>query len=336
MTACSDDSLQLYNAKDGKHVKSLLSKKYGCHLARFSHNSQSIVYASTKVDDDIRYLATSNNSFIRYFKGHTSAVTSLEVSPVDDNFISCSLDDTVRIWSLNSPNAQGGLNVKSPLHVAYDPPGVVFAVACPRTESIFLYDVRNYDRGPVTTFYLPHNDALARCGALRTALELAGLSVDDGLQSLLPRAWTKVEFSNDGQFLLIGTTSPIGHFILDAFHGNLHCILALSQRFERTDVDKFRAASLQHPSAAQAQGDVVFSPDSRYVIGSDSSGGNKVVVWDLQGLINKDKTLLPAGYLPHQRSAGILEWNPRYNMIASAEKDVVMWQPDENVRMKSF
>ena len=262
-------------------------------------------------------------------------MTSLEVSPVDDTFISCSLDDTVRLWSLNSPNAQGALNIKSPLHVTYDPAGVVFGVACPRASSIVLYDVRNYDRGPIVTFYTPHAEVLSRCTALRTTLEYAGISVDD-VHSLLPRAWTKVQFSNDGQFILIGTSSPVGHYILDAFRGNLHCVLILSQTFDRNDADKFRASSLQHPSAAQAQGDLVFSPDSRYIIGGGTSRGDKVVVWDMQGRIGKDKTLLPIGYLPHDRTVGILEWNPRYNMIASAEKDVVMWLPDENVRVKSF
>ena len=168
-----------------------------------------------------------------------------------------------------------------------------------------------------------------------TALEYAGISVDD-LHDLIPRAWTKLEFSNDGQFVLIGTSSPVGHYVLDAFHGKVHCILVLSHTFERSDVEKFRVSSLQHPSAAQAQGDLVFSPDSRYVISGGTSGGDKVVIWDLQGRIGKDKSLLPLGYLPHNRTIGILGWNPRYNMIASADKDVVMWVPDENVRMKTF
>ncbi|KAI4121142.1 MAG: hypothetical protein LQ347_006940 [Umbilicaria vellea] len=48
LAACDDESLQLYNAKEGKLIKSLFSKKYGAHLARFTHHSQSIIYASTK------------------------------------------------------------------------------------------------------------------------------------------------------------------------------------------------------------------------------------------------------------------------------------------------
>ena len=33
-----------------RHVKTLYSKKYGVHLARFTHRSSAIVYASTKED----------------------------------------------------------------------------------------------------------------------------------------------------------------------------------------------------------------------------------------------------------------------------------------------
>ena len=46
----TDDTLQIYNCKEGKHAKELRSQKYGAHLARFTHHSSSIIYASTKVD----------------------------------------------------------------------------------------------------------------------------------------------------------------------------------------------------------------------------------------------------------------------------------------------
>lgn len=50
IVARDDDTLQIYNCKEGKHAKELKSQKYGVHLARFSHHAQSIIYASTKVD----------------------------------------------------------------------------------------------------------------------------------------------------------------------------------------------------------------------------------------------------------------------------------------------
>lgn len=48
MTSESDETIQIYNVKDGRHDKLLASKKYGAKLARFTHHSSSIIYASTK------------------------------------------------------------------------------------------------------------------------------------------------------------------------------------------------------------------------------------------------------------------------------------------------
>jgi len=47
MTSESDETIQIYNVKEGRHDKSLLSKKYGVKLAKFTHGTSSIIYAST-------------------------------------------------------------------------------------------------------------------------------------------------------------------------------------------------------------------------------------------------------------------------------------------------
>lgn len=52
MTSESDETIQIYNVKDGLHNKALLSKKYGVKLAKFTHTSSSIIYASTKQNGD--------------------------------------------------------------------------------------------------------------------------------------------------------------------------------------------------------------------------------------------------------------------------------------------
>jgi COMPASS component SWD2 len=104
LLARTDDTIQLFNTKAGAHAKELKSQKYGNALARFTHNSSNIIYASTKVDHGIRYLCMHDNSFIRYFKGHEDRVTSLSLSPGSDHFLSASLDNTVRLWDCRSPN----------------------------------------------------------------------------------------------------------------------------------------------------------------------------------------------------------------------------------------
>lgn len=53
MTSASDETIQIYNVKEGRHDKSLLSKKYGVKLAKFTHTNSSIIYASTKQNSNV-------------------------------------------------------------------------------------------------------------------------------------------------------------------------------------------------------------------------------------------------------------------------------------------
>jgi len=106
LSSNSKDTLHLYDCKLGKLKSTSYSKKYGCKLARFTHKSNNIIYASTLVDDAIRYMSFHDNKFIRYFKGHTKQVSALEMSPQEDMFLSASLDHSIRLWDLRSPNCQ--------------------------------------------------------------------------------------------------------------------------------------------------------------------------------------------------------------------------------------
>ncbi|KAL9653929.1 hypothetical protein ABK040_014142 [Willaertia magna] len=66
------------------------------------------IYASKKdeTNDDIRYLNIHTGSFIKYFKGHTGRVVSLEMCPTDDTFASSSLDCSVRLWDFKTTKWQ--------------------------------------------------------------------------------------------------------------------------------------------------------------------------------------------------------------------------------------
>jgi hypothetical protein len=50
VTCRTDDTLQFYNCKEGKWARELKSQKYGVNLAKFTHHSQAVIYASTKMD----------------------------------------------------------------------------------------------------------------------------------------------------------------------------------------------------------------------------------------------------------------------------------------------
>ena len=48
LTTESDDTLQIYNVKEGKKQDQCISKKYGAGNARFTHSNTGIIYSSTK------------------------------------------------------------------------------------------------------------------------------------------------------------------------------------------------------------------------------------------------------------------------------------------------
>ncbi|KAF2806505.1 WD repeat-containing protein 82 [Mytilinidion resinicola] len=306
IVARDDDTLQIYNCKEGKHAKELKSQKYGVHLARFSHHAQSVVYASTKVDHNLRFVSTHDNSYIRYFKGHTETVTSISLCPSSDNFLSCSTDNTVRLWTLQSGNYQGMLKLHAPYLATYDPSASVIAVASPPTHSILLYDLRNYDKPPFATFDMQ-------------ALEQRFLGGGGG-------GWSRLEFTNDGKSLLVGTTGA-GHFVLDAFSGDI------SHFCYRKGGPSGRAAPgyAGGTSTPAGQGDVCVSPDGQFVVGG--SGEEGLLVWDISKAPTADNVLHPTTDLPGQGRAAVVGYNQRHNLIVSADKDLLLWQPDPDAML---
>ncbi|KAK3669260.1 hypothetical protein LTR78_010867 [Recurvomyces mirabilis] len=304
----TDDTIQMYNTKAGAPAKELKSQKYGSALARFTHHSQSIIYASTKGDDAIRYLSMHDNNFIRYFRGHEGRVTSLCLSPSGDQFMSSSLDGTVKLWDHRSSSAQGELRFEDPWLTAYDPSSTVFAVASPTAQAVVLYDLKNFDKPPFATFDLA--DVEKRYVHL-------GQRPAEG--------WTGLEFGNNGKFLLI-TTNGGGHYLLDAFSGDLVHYLHKSSGNGVTS----RLAPgdpRPDPTSVYTQADACLSPDGRFVIGGSGSQSG-LVVWDSQDSSGVDKVLKPSADLPSAKSAAVVAYNPRFNLLASADKDVLLWLPD--------
>jgi len=307
----TDDTIQLFNTKAGAHAKELKSQKYGSALARFTHHSTSIIYASTKVDDGIRYLSMHDNSFIRYFRGHTARVTSLSLSPSSDVFLSASLDNTVKLWDCKSSTPQGELTFTSPYLTAFDPSATVIAIASPPAQTLHLYDFRNYDKPPFATFDLLATEAKYAASH--------GQKVAQG--------WTGLEFSNNGKFILLCTNGP-GHYLLDAFSGDLIYYL---HRPSGSTTRPAPGDPLTDTQAANAylQADAAFSPDGNFVVGGNG-GQAGLIVWDLRGEGGKgnDQVLEPICDLPCAKSAAVVTYNPRHNLVASADREVVMWLPD--------
>ncbi|KAL4968861.1 WD-repeat containing protein SWD2 [Aspergillus stella-maris] len=303
VTSGDDDIIQIWDVKSGKQTKSVPSKKYGAHLARFTHHPRQVLHASTKVDDSLRLLDLHSEGYLRYFSGHTDKVTSLALSPGSDSFISCSKDDTVAIWDLSSRHAQGKLKLSTPYLVAFDPSASVIAIASQSTASVLLYDFRNYDKSPFSTFDLAQYEQ-------KYTPESRG------------RAWTRLEFSNDGKFLLVGTDYH-GHFVLDAFEGKLVAFLVGKGGVSG------RAAPVSSSGKPLGQGDACFTPEGKFVIGG-SGDQHELLIWDLQQTPDADRRLQPMTKLQNRSGTAIVEYNPRFNMIATADKDIYFWLPEDN------
>ncbi|CAO1634707.1 unnamed protein product [Parajaminaea phylloscopi] len=335
VTSSDDETIQLFNVKTGKHAKTLNSKKYGVDLVRFTHKSSTVIYASTKADDTIRYHSLHDNRYIQYFRGHTSRVCSLQMNPIDDTFLSAAVAESVKMWDLRSPNAQGSLPVHGHPTVAFDPSGQVFALGLSERCVILLYDSRKFTEAPFLTLPLNDDAYLSRF-------------------SMPPRQpiITSLSFSPSASsgHLLVGTSGD-QHYVLDSFnnaymwrlvgHEGLAKATApppLDAEQEAGDAasgmqgQKSSRRSAAVPEAGLSSEEVTWSPDGRFVLAGSANG--QVCVWEIP---DKDKPLPPPGsdvslnpiarLEGHSGPVRALKFSPRTALFASAGLSVAFWLP---------
>jgi COMPASS component SWD2 len=205
------------------------------------------------------------------------------------------------------------LNLHGAYLAAYDPSATVMAIASPSTQTVLLYDVRNYDKPPFAVWDMQE-------------LEQRFLGREKG-------EWTKIEFTNDGKNLLIATNGG-GHFILDAFSGDItHFCYRKAGSSGRLSAGATHLSNGSHMSNGHGpvvgQGDVCISPDGQYVIGGSSEDG--LLVWDISKPPTPNNSLEPIERLPGHGRSAVVGYNPRTNLIASADKDLYLWQPDSDL-----
>ncbi|KAL0014378.1 hypothetical protein SO802_001447 [Lithocarpus litseifolius] len=201
VTASEDDSVRFYDIANANLVKTTYHKKHGADRICFTHHPSSVICSSRynleSTGESLRYLSMYDNRCLRYFKGHKERVVSLCMSPINDSFMSGSLDHSVRIWDLRVNACQGILRLRGRPTVAYDQQGLVFAVAM-EGGAIKLFDSRSYDKGPFDTF-LVGGDTAEVCD---------------------------IKFSNDGKSMLLTTTNN-NIYVLDAYGGEKRCGFSL-------------------------------------------------------------------------------------------------------------
>ncbi|KAK2959340.1 putative Set1 complex component swd2 [Blattamonas nauphoetae] len=142
----SDGILKLYDLNSVEEKKELHCKLYGCHIARFTRSNDAVISSSFPRGHDhaIRLHCLHNNAYLRFFKGHTDTVLSLDMCKTGDEFLSSSKDGTVRLWDLRTERGLGCLRSQTGQSVpfaAFDPTGLVFS-AVTDDGQITTYDLR--------------------------------------------------------------------------------------------------------------------------------------------------------------------------------------------------
>ncbi|KAG0231467.1 member of Set1p complex, histone methyl transferase [Actinomortierella wolfii] len=238
-------------------------------------------------------------------------VVALEMSPLDDQFIAGS-EDAVRLWDLRSPNCQGAVSIVGRPAVAFDPSGLVFAVALDAT--LRLYDVKSFDQGPFQT---------------------AEIGRSLGVHPNTIQA-TQLEFSTDGKNILV-TTSGEAHYVVDAFTAETK--FKLKGHYDGYGTDPF-------PSGGEAS----WTPDGKCVLSGARDG--RIYLWDIARASNESMNIMNTNGVSgsngslmgangelnpfkvlkaHSTPTHIVGFNPKYLMMASGSTELAFWEPDPNI-----
>ncbi|KAJ1508032.1 WD repeat-containing protein 82 [Coelomomyces lativittatus] len=302
-----DDTVDIYDCSLGT-VRSILCKKYGAHLGRFTHDENKLVHASTRENKDhpiashqIRQLDIKENKYSNYFTGHNAPVTGLEMSPIEDLFVSASFDGNIFIWATNQAVPVKSLQLE-PGHravVNIDPSGKVLAVAS-YTQSahqdhpiIRMYDIRQIESGP-----------------------FVAQPIHDPHSKFAFSPLTGLKFSNDGLLAMVTTLHDV-HYVLDAYQPHV----------------TFARIGHQRGQGTFFEGAADFSPDSQYVLTADRGNVGTISV-------SQAKAWKPLCYLDYIEPVpmDMVVTNHRYEMFMTVSNTVVaMWLPDhEGLTRKDF
>lgn len=287
LTASANDNMHLYDTISCKFLNTIGSKKYGCHAAKFTHAQNECIYSSTMKSFDIRHLNLETNQYLRYFTGHGALVHDIQMSPLNDTFISASYDESIRLWDLRSSKAQAIIPSVVPNCIAYDPSGLVIALGNPESMELALYNLRQLNKGPFLTVKIEK----------------------------MFKNWNKVEFSNDGKYILLASSYG-KHIILDAFTG--------VQLFELSGTRAFPLREFMDSGSA------CFTPDGKFVLGTDYDA--KIAIWNHSDSIS-NRSLKPQSSIPAApgSSARSIAFNPKYSMFVTADENVDFYVYDGDI-----
>lgn len=281
-------------------------QREGIRTVQATHHGHCVLFSPGINDgvpkkNNICYLSVHDNKILRDFEGHSGVVNSISMSPVDDTFLSSSIDGTVRLWDCGkSGKSVGELKlpeaVEAPL-AAFDSTGLVFGVSAAMANGegyhINLFDARNYSVGPFAEMKTTRHD-------IEQKMRLSG-STPERAFALSKAEWTSMEFDKSGKKILIGA----GGFCLsiDGYEGTvLHSFLT-----EAGPGGTHQA----YPMAA------CFTADDRSVICGNDDG--------TVSCYQADSGLLARKLRGHVDRVGAVAVNPKYAQVATACTNTAVW-----------
>ncbi|CAD8057624.1 unnamed protein product [Paramecium primaurelia] len=250
LVSCDDQALNVYDVHQGKKMRTLYNKVKEIDLVRFTHHNSCVLCVTKKEPYDIYYWSLHDNQILKKFTGHTNIIHWLDLSPVSDDFLSCSMDGTLRLWNLASEyqTSDGLLDLtakKTFCVAAFDPSGQVFAVVfleqyyCISNNWLYLYDFKKYHSGSFQSKKI--NCSQVKCIKFSNNNKYILCSTGDGTilildAYLLDTICELSDFSNQGSMIEAGFTPDCNYVISGSETGTIHIwSLPLGSQIARLD-----------------------------------------------------------------------------------------------------
>ena len=246
----------------------------------------------------VNYWSIHDNKILRKFRGHSEPVSSISLCPENDNFLTSSLDRTVRMWRAGEAGCLATLTLPTETEksacAAYDSTGLVFAVMAAMTGNqghyVHLYDARNYSEGPFSEMKVSQSD-------LETAIQSHVNATPDRAKALSQSDWSSIEFNLPGNQMLVGAENGMC-ILLDGFEGTVQRVLVEPKETKRSAV-------------------CCFTPDDRTVLQGNEDGS--ISCWDV------NTGAVAQTLQGHAGPVNAISPNPRYCQFASACTQTALW-----------
>mmetsp|Transcript_19941 Transcript_19941/g.24595 ORF Transcript_19941/g.24595 Transcript_19941/m.24595 type:complete len:362 (-) Transcript_19941:782-1867(-) len=323
VTSEADSRLKVIDCQRGvSDAPPIKFERSGIRLVETTHHNQSILFTgkgdkmlNISERHAINYLSLHDNKILRQFRGCSEEVTDLSFSPIDDSFLSCSADKTVRLWNVQQPGSLAMLDLpkagngmvldpKGVPHASYDSTGLVFCITAPLDAGaghlIHLYDARQYSSGAFAELKL--DSAL-----IHRAIQQK-VSLPHQASELTNAEWQSVKFNKSGKLLLVTTKKGVA-LILDGYDGSIVNVFVGDDGHGKSNSNN--NDYLNEPMAA------CFASDDKTILCGNGDGS--INCWDAN---TGEKLRKLDG---HVGRVGCIASNPKYAQFASSCTNTALW-----------